>query len=542
MTPLEQEMRRRAIAEEQLEESRARCAALAAEKERLAAICNDLTFRCVMSDVEVPQESLLPNLESFPKELDCSPYCHNRSGCSPNFFHTEHIAPGRRVFTDATLTSLCDFGPSSSLETLSLAGSRITDAGVAQLCKGLPRLRNLSLSGCVGVSDASASQILSHMTGLQAIDVSGTKMTNEGISHIAQLGELHTLRCGGCKGVTDESLVSLSSRDTMVSIDLSDTGVTDKGVSRFILSLPSLTCISCAGCNISDPSLQAMAQLPGLQCLNISNCESITDQGLSQLQHATKLTALDLSKTPVTSASLAVISSLKNLTYLNLGKAGAPTEEPPALSPAHQGAVAKQPTLTGNFTGTFATSTASSSRTIPVEQPRVFTKATPAPNVMTRLRAVEDTATFTQPLPTVAFSHAGGHHRRVKPMQVRRSVVAGFARRNLVPCDEPDFKDYYDKNAKQNLVRKLPHPPVHPALGEPMLPTSLLGQTFNGSLESAESSPTTRQSHPPAHANSQGPRPPPKCKPRTSKNTPTFVARLQNSLEQDMTFRTMESL
>eukprot|EP00959_Pyramimonas_sp_CCMP1952_P432424 9055286-Pyramimonas_sp.AAC.1 len=66
----------------------------------------------------------------------------------------------RKIFTDANLDILCSSASNLHLESLSLAGSRITDAGVARICEGLRTLRELDLSQCVAVTDAITPKMM----------------------------------------------------------------------------------------------------------------------------------------------------------------------------------------------------------------------------------------------------------------------------------------------------------------------------------------------------------------------------------------------
>ena len=90
----------------------------------------------------------------------------------------------KRTFGDAELQQLADdFAGLTSLTDLSLAGTRVTDGGLASLAE-LPRLRWLNLWGCTDVSDA-------------------------GLPSLAALRNLRSLTLWGCTGVTDKGAAAL---------------------------------------------------------------------------------------------------------------------------------------------------------------------------------------------------------------------------------------------------------------------------------------------------------------------------------------------
>jgi hypothetical protein len=119
--------------------SRERCTALADENTRLASLCNELVFRCVLKGVDVPKNSKKPaailNALSFSVTAPLHKgICCMRHG---NIVRTNASAvyPSRTVVNDSNLDLLCSPEASFCLESLSLSGSRITDSGIARNLK-----------------------------------------------------------------------------------------------------------------------------------------------------------------------------------------------------------------------------------------------------------------------------------------------------------------------------------------------------------------------------------------------------------------------
>src|SRR5207247_1779210 len=73
---------------------------------------------------------------------------------------------------------------------LDLAGTAVTDAGLAQL-KELGKLRELNLSGTL-VTAEGLSQ-LKELTELQRLRLSPTQLSDTALQTLAEIGKLHTL-------------------------------------------------------------------------------------------------------------------------------------------------------------------------------------------------------------------------------------------------------------------------------------------------------------------------------------------------------------
>lgn len=71
--------------------------------------------------------------------------------------------------------------------------------------------------------------------------------------------------------------------------------VTDAGV-ELLATIPSLISLDLSGCNISDPGVVALGNNPNFRDINISECCSVTDNGIQKFVPQVKdLETLDLS-------------------------------------------------------------------------------------------------------------------------------------------------------------------------------------------------------------------------------------------------------
>lgn len=143
------------------------------------------------------------------------------------------LAPRLRVVSIAE-TSVGDAGLASlarieTLETLNLAGTRVTDAGLAHLA-GLTRLRDLNLRN-TRVGDAGLAH-LARLVGLRSVVLGATRVTDAGLARLARHTELRILSLSGLEGVTDVGLAHVSGLDNLETLHLSGTRVSDAGLAR----------------------------------------------------------------------------------------------------------------------------------------------------------------------------------------------------------------------------------------------------------------------------------------------------------------------
>lgn len=118
-----------------------------------------------------------------------------------------------------------------------------------------------------------------------------TKITDEGLRHVAGLAELEVLAINGTN-VTGDGLSYLRNCRKLKGLPMSDTPLTDAGLSH----------------------ISHLQQLEWLQL----NGTQITDEGLSQLSGLTNLESLQLRDTSITDRGLEHLSSLKSLKELLL--------------------------------------------------------------------------------------------------------------------------------------------------------------------------------------------------------------------------------
>ena len=84
------------------------------------------------------------------------------------------------------------------LEILDLSWTAISHESGVNVAISCPRLRSLKLSGCKGIDDANMAWVFSHMTNLQALDVSMCPITITGCWHLSRSKSLREVDISAC--------------------------------------------------------------------------------------------------------------------------------------------------------------------------------------------------------------------------------------------------------------------------------------------------------------------------------------------------------
>lgn len=219
-----------------------------------------------------------------------------------------HDGDLRRV---AELIGLTYYG-GGILDGSSLYLNIVSDKDLAHL-GGLPQLQSLSLAG-EEVTDAGVKQ-LRGLKNLARLDVYSQQITNEGLGHIVKFAKLRDLRLNS-PHITDAGLKHLQSLSNLETLGLRDARITDIKLTE-LTALRSLRSLRLAGTGISDPGLKTLSTLTSLTTLMVNDTR-VTDAGLAHVARLSNLAYLDVSRTQVTDAGLNHLQKLKQLTNLQL--------------------------------------------------------------------------------------------------------------------------------------------------------------------------------------------------------------------------------
>jgi len=230
----------------------------------------------------------------------------------------------------------------AKLERLSLAQTRVTDAGLDRLrelqslreldlyfaefftddgiaaLRGLRKLERLNLRGTRVTS--RVFETISQLPALRSLDISYTQIDDAGVDLLAELPQLERLAIGGTRiGVV--ALAGLKLLPALRHLDVSGMQRVDSGhwgltlngqVLAELGALENLESLNLSGAVLNDIG----ADKPGLKEEQRQSLD-----GLEKLHGLARLQRLDLSRTPVNAAGLRALRGLGQLRELSLALA-----------------------------------------------------------------------------------------------------------------------------------------------------------------------------------------------------------------------------
>lgn len=138
-----------------------------------------------LRDADIPELARLVNLEGFDTTAGC--------------------AVQEAELTDEGLRTLSGLGLPRLTHVLLGWNDKITDAGLAHVCKLSPLLY-LDLRGNPNISDEGLKQ-LARECNIEGLNLRGCEqITDDGITHLAEMEGLLEITLGGCPRVSDEGV------------------------------------------------------------------------------------------------------------------------------------------------------------------------------------------------------------------------------------------------------------------------------------------------------------------------------------------------
>ena len=158
------------------------------------------------------------------------------------------------------------------------------------------------------VDDAALAQI-SHLRALEWLDVTGRKITHEGLTELGGCRNLrrlylHDVDLGGHDPTWLSGLVHLE------SLSLARTGISGKPLRD--LQRDGLRVLNLSGTRVTDDDLAEVAQLKYLEVLALQDTR-VSGAGLEKLAGMQRLNVLNLSNSRITDADLRHFISMPNL-------------------------------------------------------------------------------------------------------------------------------------------------------------------------------------------------------------------------------------
>ena len=98
---------------------------------------------------------------------------------------------------------------------------------------------NCNLAGGIRITDLGLAK-LAKLKNLKRLEVSGAKLTNDGLKPLLTLSRLERLSLWNCQAVDDKAIKSLGQLKTLRFLDVSDTAITAEGLKQLSALLPNL--------------------------------------------------------------------------------------------------------------------------------------------------------------------------------------------------------------------------------------------------------------------------------------------------------------
>jgi hypothetical protein len=223
----------------------------------------------------------------------------------------------------AALGGKLERNPNGAVSKITLRGTWVTDSDLDAL-SGLPHLVRLDLSH-TRITDQGMLR-LKQLQNLTELDLYyAEQITDEGMAALKGWKKLERLNLRGTK-ITDTTLALLAGINALVFLDIGYAQVTDSGL-QYLSSLKGLREVAFGGNKLTENGLQVLYSLPGLTHLDLSGRQrtdsglwfvSVTDFGIDPVAALGELRDLNLSGTQISARGLEKLSKLDKLEKLNL--------------------------------------------------------------------------------------------------------------------------------------------------------------------------------------------------------------------------------
>lgn len=209
----------------------------------------------------------------------------------------------------------------------------VSDSGLVAFAKAAESLEYLQLEECNRITQSGIIGVLSNIkTKLKALNVMkciGIKDIDVEVSMLSPCESLRSLTIQNCPGFGSVSLGVIGKLCPQLQyLDLTGLyGITDAGFLPLLGSNEAgLVKVILTGCwNLTDNIVRALAKLHGgtIEILNLDGCWKITDASLAAIaDNCLLLYDLDVSKSGITDAGLAVLSNASQLSLQVLSISG----------------------------------------------------------------------------------------------------------------------------------------------------------------------------------------------------------------------------
>ncbi len=171
---------------------------------------------------------------------------------------------------------------SRELKRLGLADVRppLDDNAIERIVSAWPNLESISLDGSQ-ITDAGLSH-LGELRRLRYLNVSRTQIADKGLESLASLSGLTTLHASNTN-IGDQGMAHLARITSLEKLDLNFTGITDRGLKE-VHSLTNLKRIYFVGTKVTDDGLEYLKPLKTIEFVGPS--ETISSGALEALKES----------------------------------------------------------------------------------------------------------------------------------------------------------------------------------------------------------------------------------------------------------------
>ena len=187
------------------------------------------------------------------------------------------------------------------LEGLGLASNaHLTEQGVADLLKRLPKLKFLELIDFPGIDKFEMRAIARHTT-LKHLDLRDCLLTDDDLKTLSELKQLHILTLSQMPGITEQGILKLfDNLPELTDFHLKGMSPFSPEAVRKIIADPRLEYLELCDMGLTDAHLKEVVVGALLFSFDISDNPEITDAGLKHLHGIGTLKYLYLNGTGVT--------------------------------------------------------------------------------------------------------------------------------------------------------------------------------------------------------------------------------------------------
>jgi hypothetical protein len=181
---------------------------------------------------------------------------------------------------------------------LNLSGDRITDEGMKHVAR-LAGLKSLILQNCQ-MTDAGLAA-LAALKSLELLMINKTRITDEGLVHLRQFPALRQLSIrdiSGSDGGLSRGFQHLGALGQLTHLELGnwspDSPPLGDADLEHIVGLKKLRSLMLNRFNISDSGVERLVELPALEWLNLDPTASLSDDALGSISRMVELRSLTI--------------------------------------------------------------------------------------------------------------------------------------------------------------------------------------------------------------------------------------------------------